>query len=159
VAWNSPGREIDQGEADDRGRKSLGYGGKKLFFAGVEDGDVGGGAGSYDGLTSRRTSFLPGPGLFHLLADGDFLKPARMRRASSCRGVIRDAAHGYGLTFSRLREVRVIWSFARGDDGIFVEEFVEVTETEEEEGVGVAVFTALYCCMRRCGGFGHGVGD
>jgi len=38
--------------------------------------------------------------------------------------------------------------FARGDYGVFVEEFVEVAETEEKEGVGVAVFTALYCCMR-----------
>jgi len=30
----------------------------------------------------------------------------------------------------------VIWSSREADDGIFVEEFVEVTETEEEEGVG-----------------------
>jgi len=74
------GREIDQGEADDRGGRVLRYGGEKIVFAGVEDSDVGGGAGSDDAGDFASDEFFAGPGC-SICSQMATLKPARMRRA------------------------------------------------------------------------------
>jgi hypothetical protein len=46
--------------------------------------------------------------------------------------------------------------FARGDDGVFVEKFVEIAEAKEEEGMGVAGFDRVVLLHEWGGGFGHG---
>src|SRR5208337_2262811 len=74
------GGEIHEGEADGGGCEVVRSGSEEVVFAGVEDGNVGGGAGSDDAETSRRTSFLPGPGC-SICSQMATLKPARMRRA------------------------------------------------------------------------------
>lgn len=48
-----------------------------------------------------------------------------------------DAAHGDGFGFVARGEGEL--EFAGGDDGVVVEELVEVAEAEEDEGVGVCV--------------------
>ncbi len=135
------------------------YGGEEIVLTGVENGDVGGSAGSYDAGDFAADEFFAGAGLFHLLADGDFETGADEAGDVAVGGVIRDAAHGYGLTFFAIAGGEGDLEFARGDDGVFVEEFVEVAEAEEEEGVGIAGFYRVVLLHERCGGFGHGVRD
>jgi len=56
----------------------------------------------------------------------------RGRCSCPAPGVIRgDAAHGLATFFFAIAGVRVDLEFARGRYGIFLEDFVEVTETEE----------------------------
>ena len=49
--------------------------------------------------------------------------------------MIGDAAHGNGALFVAGGEGDL--EFAGGDDGVIVEELVEVAHAEEDEGVGV----------------------
>ena len=150
------GGEIDEGEADGLGGGVLGDGGEEIIFAGVEDGDVGGGARGDDAGDFAADEFFAGAGLFHLFADGDFEAGADEAGDVAVGGVIGNAAHGDGLAFFAIAGGEGDLEFAGGDDGVFVEEFVEVAETEEEEGVGVARFDRVVLLHEGCGGFGHG---
>ena len=132
-----------------------GDGGQKIVFAGVEDGDVGGCAGSDDADDFAADDFLAGAGLLHLVADGDFEAGADQAGDVAVGGVIGNAAHGDGLAFFAIAGGERDLQFARGEHGVFVEEFVEIAEAEEQEGVGVAGFDRLVLLHQRCGGVGH----
>ena len=80
------------------------------------------GDGALDELTGTR--------LFELVADGDFLSGLEQSRQVTAGGVVRDAAHGRGLA-SGERDVED----GGGELGVLEEEFVEVAEPEEEQGV------------------------
>ena len=50
------------------------------------------------------------------------------------------------------------FEFARGEDGVFEEELVEIAEAEEQEGVGDLLFDGVVLPHQRRGGVGgHGV--
>jgi hypothetical protein len=70
--------------------------------------------------------------------------------------VVGDATHGNGLAFFAIARGEGDLKFAGGDDGVFVEEFVEIAEAEEEEGVRVAGFDRVVLLHEWGGGFGHG---
>jgi hypothetical protein len=55
-------------------------------------------------------------------------------------GVIRNAAHGNGLTLFAVAGGESDLEFARGDHRVFVEEFVEIAEAEQEQGLRIAGF-------------------
>jgi len=55
-------------------------------------------------------------------------------------GVIGDAAHRNGLAFFAVAGSEHDLQFAGGEHGVFVEEFVEIAETEEQQRVRVARF-------------------
>src|SRR2546430_16152752 len=93
------GGEIDVGEAYGRAGRMFGDGGQEIIFAGVENGDVGGGAGGDDADNFATNKFLAGAGLLHLIADGDFEAGADAAGDVAVSGVVRNAAHGDGLAF------------------------------------------------------------
>ena len=132
-----------------------GDGGKKIIFAGVEDGDVGGGARRDDANDFAADDFFAGAGLLHLIADGDFEAGADQAGDVAVGGVIRNAAHRNGLPFFAIARGQRDLQFARGEHGVFVEQFVEIAEAEEEEGVRIAGFDRLVLLHQRCGGVGH----
>src|SRR5208283_3010635 len=150
------GGEIHEGQADDGERGIVGGGGEEIVFAGVEDGDVGGGAGSDDAGDFAANKLFAGAGLLHLFADGDFEAGADEASEIGIGGVVRNATHGNGLAFFAIAGGEGDLKFAGGDDGVFVEEFVEIAETEEKEGVGVAGFDRVVLLHEWGGGFGHG---
>ena len=49
----------------------------------------------------------------------------------------------------------MIWEFSGSEDGVFVEEFVEIAKAEEKESVGIAGFDALVLLHQGRGGVGH----
>jgi len=152
------GGKVDEGEADVvavAAGSVLGNGGEEIIFAGVEDGNVGGGAGGDDARNFAAHEFLAGAGLLHLFADGDFEAGADKAGDVTVSGVIRDAAHGDGLALFAIAGSEGDAEFASGDDGVFVEEFVEVTETEEQQGMRVASLHGVVLLHQGCGGFGH----
>ena len=150
------GGKIHEGEADEIGSGVLGNGGEEIIFAGVEDGDIGGGAGGDDAGDFAADELFAGAGLLHLFADGDFEAGADEAGDVAVGGVIRDAAHGDGLAFFAIAGGKGDLEFAGGDDGVFVEEFVEIAEAEEEEGVRVAGLYGVVLLHQGGGGVGHG---
>jgi len=90
------------------------------------------------------------------ITTGDFEAGANEARDVAVGGVIGDAAHGNGLALFAIAGGEGDLELAGGDDGVFVEEFVEVAKAEEKEGVGVAGFDRVVLLHEGCGGFGHG---
>ena len=130
--------EIHDGEADEGGGGILRDSGKEIVFASVEDGNVGGGAGSDDAGDLAANEFFAGARLLHLLADSDLEAGADEPGDVGVHGVIRNAAHGDRLALFAIARGESDLELARGDHGVFIEKFVEIAETEEEEGVGIA---------------------
>ena len=54
--------------------------------------------------------------------------------------MIGDAAHRNGLALFPIARSERDLQLARGEHGVFVEKFVEIAETEEEQGVRIARF-------------------
>ncbi len=96
-----------------------------------------------------------GAGLLHLFADGDFEAGADEAGDVNFRRRGRDAAHGHGLARFAVAGGEGDLQFARGDDGVFVEEFVEIAQAEEQQGVRVALLDRMILLHQRGGGFGH----
>ena len=130
-------------------------GGEEIILAGIEDGDVGGGAGGDDAGDFAANDLLAGAGLLHLFADGDFEAGANEAGEVNIDGVVRNATHGNGLALFAIAGGEGDLEFAGGDDGVFVEEFVEIPEAEEEQSVGVAGFDRVVLLHEWGGGFGH----
>ena len=87
-------------------------------------------------MTSRRTTRLRGLRVLHLVAHRDLEALAQQTLQVAAGGVVRHAAHGHGLRFVARGERQL--QLARGDDGVLVEELVEVAHAEEEQGVGMS---------------------
>ena len=128
---------------------------EEIVFAGVEDGAIGGGAWRDDADDFAADDFLAGAGRFHLIADGDLESGADQAGDVAVGGVIGDAAHGNGLALFAIARGESDLEFARSEDGVFVEEFVEIAEAEEQESVGIAGFDRLILLHQGCGGIGH----
>ena len=84
-------------------------------------------------VTSRRTSFLPGAGLFHLIADGDAIALADQTRDVAFGRMIGHAAHGDGRAFFLVARGEGDFEFARGGDGVVEEELVEIAQAEHQQ--------------------------
>ena len=70
--------------------------------------------------------------------------------------MVRDAAHGNGLAAFAIAGGERDLQFVGGDEGVLVEELVEVAEAEQEQGVGVVGFDRVILPHEWGGGFGHG---
>src|SRR5712692_5094449 len=132
------GGKIDESEADRRTGRVPCNRGQEIIFAEIEDADIGGGAGRNDANHFTTNKFLGWAWLLHLIADGDFETGTDQPRDVRFRGVIRHPAHRNGLAFFAIAGSEGDLQFARGDHGIFIEEFIEIAETEEQQGVRVA---------------------
>jgi hypothetical protein len=149
-------REIDESQADWGAGGVRGYRGEEIIFAGVEDGDICGGAGGDDADDFAADDFFSGAWLLHLIADGDFESGADQASDVAFGGVVGDAAHGDGLAFFAIAGGERDLQFAGGEDGVFVEEFVKVAQAEEQEGVGITGFDRLVLLHQWCSGIRHG---
>lgn len=125
-------------------------------FFGLDLAGFDGGAGGDDAGEGAFDQF-PGLGGFNLFAEGDFLPGGEDFGDVALGGVVRDAGH------------RVIVAAGQGDaedagseNGIFVKQLVEITQAEEEEGVGRQVFPYRHVLLHHRGQFGflrHGDED
>src|SRR5256885_2386312 len=129
--------------------------GKKIIFAGIEDGDIGGGAGGDDPDNFAANDFFAGAGLLHLIADGDFEAGADEACNVAIGSVIRNAAHGNGLALFAIAGGQSDLQLAGGEHGVFVKQFVEIAEAEEQKRVGIAGFDVVVLLHQGCGGVGH----
>ena len=149
------GREIYVGKTNWRTGRVRGHGGEKIIFASVEDRDIGRRSGCDDPDDFATHDFLSGARLLHLIANGDLESGANEAGDVALGRVIWDAAHRNGLAFFAIPRGQHDLQFAGREDGVFVEEFVEIAQAEQEQCVGVARFDCLVLLHQRCGGIGH----
>ena len=84
-------------------------------------------------MTSRRTSFLPGPGCFHLLADGDLVPGANQPRDVVLGRVVGNAAHRHGLALLLVARGEGDLQDARREDRVVVKKLVKVAQAEQQQ--------------------------
>jgi len=149
------GGKIDESEADRRTGRVPRNGGQEIVFADIEHPDVRCRAGRDDANYFPANEFFAWAGLLHLIADSDFETGADQPRDVGFGGVIRHAAHGNGLAFFAIAGSQGDLQFPRGDHGIFIEEFVEIAETEEQQGVRVARLDGVILLHQRCSWLAH----
>ena len=87
-------------------------------------------------VISRLTSFLASARIFHLVADGDAVALLDEARDVAFGGVVGDAAHGDGRALFLVARGERDFELARGDDGVFEEQLVEIAQAEHQQGVG-----------------------
>src|SRR3984957_8407120 len=148
-------RKINESQADGRAGRVCCDGCQEIVLTRIENGAVGGGSRRDDADDFATDDFLAGTGRFHLIADGDLESCADETRDIAVGGVIRDAAHGNRLALFAIARRECDLEFARCEDCVFVEQFVEIAEAEEKESVGIAGFDRLILLHQRCGGIGH----
>ncbi len=95
------------------------------------------------------------PRILHLLADGDLEALANQLGNVVVGGVIGHAAHGNGSALFFVARGERDLQLARGDHRIFEEKFVEVTQAEEEERIGMLFLDRGILPHQRCGGLAH----
>jgi len=149
------GGEIDEREADGVAAGIFRYGGEKVVFARVKDGDIGGRAGSDDADDFAADEFFAGTGLLHLIANSDFESGADEAGDVCVRSVVGDPAHRDRLALFAIARSESDVQFAGGDHGVFVEQLVEIAEAEEQEGVRIARLDGVILLHERCGGVAH----
>ncbi len=126
------GGKIDVGQADGRAGGVRGHRGEKIIFAGVENGPIGRRARGDHANDFAADDFFAGAGLLHLIANGNLETGADQAGDVAVGGVVGDAAHRNRLTLFAIARGQGDLQFAGGEDGVFVEQFVEIAETEEE---------------------------
>ena len=133
------GGETEEGEAGDAGsgagitcrnsREPV-----RLFGA---EGGVGVGARGEDACDFASDEFFGELGIFDLLTESDAVALAEETLDVLLGGVVGDAAHGL-LSFAVARGEGEL-QLARGDDGVLVEELIEVADADEHQAVGVGL--------------------
>lgn len=121
------GGEIDEGEAE--AGADAGDGGEVVMTFRGEEAFVGVGAGAED-LGDGALDEFARAGFLDLVADGDLASGLEEAGDVGLGGMIGQAAHGDALALGEGEVEEGGAGF-----GIFEEEFVEVAEAEEEEGV------------------------
>src|ERR1700674_556298 len=116
----------------------FGDGREEIVFTGFEKGAIGGGTRCDDAHDFGAYELFAWAGQLHLIADCDFEANANQPRDVALSGVVRDTTHGNRLAFFAVSRGERDLEFARGNDRVLVEKFVEVTEAEEQQGVRVA---------------------
>ena len=77
-------------------------------------------------------SFLDG---LHLIANGNLVSLAQQPRDVAVCGVIGNSAHGNGIVAVFVASGKRNFQFARGSYGVIEEEFVEIAQPEEQQGI------------------------
>src|ERR1017187_3238703 len=131
-----------------------GDGGEVVVFVRAQGEGIGGRAGRDDARDLPLDQLLGDGGIFHLVADGYAVALLDESRDVAFRGVIGDAAHGDGRAFFLVAGGEGDLQLARGEDGVFKEELVEIAEAEEEEGVGHLLFDGVVLPHQRGGSVG-----
>ena len=149
------GGKIDESKTDGRTRGMFGDGREETVFTGVEEGAVGSCTWCDDAHDFTAHEFFAGAGLFHLIANGDLEPGADQPRDIAFGSMVGNAAHGNGLALFAVARGQRDLEFARGDDRVFVEEFVKITQAEEQQGVRIARLNGVILLHQRCGGFAH----
>src|SRR5579875_1651766 len=116
---------------------------------------IGGGAGGDDAGYFTANEFFAGAGLFHLLADGNAVAALDEAGDVAVGGVVGDAAHRDGVAVFLITGGEGDFEFARGGDGVVVEELVEIAQAEEEERSGNLFFGSLVLPHERRRGLRH----
>jgi len=116
----------------------LGDGCEKIVFASVEEGDVGGGTRRDDTHDFAANELFARSGLLHLIANRDFEAGADQARDVAFGGVVWNAAHGNRLPLFAVARGESDLKLARGDDRVFVEQFVEIAQAEEQQACDTA---------------------
>ena len=104
-----------------------------LAEAGIDCGARGQDSGNF-----AANDLLGELGVLHLLADGNPETFAQQPLKVAFRRVIRDTTHWDGAF--TVAGGKGDLQLSRGDDCVVVEELVEVTHSEEEQGVGILRF-------------------
>ena len=112
-----------------------GDGGEVVILVRTQSEGVRGGAGSDDAGDLAPDQFLGGGGIFHLVADGHAVALLDQARDVTFGGVVGHAAHGDGRAFFLVARGEGDFELARGDDGVFEEQLVEIAQAEKQEGV------------------------
>ena len=86
-------------------------------------------------VSSRFTSFLASLRVFHLVADGHAVALLDQPRDVAFGRVVRHAAHGDGRAFFLVARGERDFQLARGDDGVFEEQLVEIAQPEHQQRV------------------------
>ena len=128
-------------------------GGEKIVFIGTE-GRIGGGSGSQDASDFATDDLLRDFRVFHLLADGDLEPLANQLGDVAFGGVIGHATHGDGDPFFLIARGQRDLKFARRDDGVLEEEFVEVPKPKKEQCVGMVLLDGSVLPHQGSAGFG-----
>ena len=115
---------------------------------------IGGGAGRDHARDFALDQFLGERGIFHLVADGYAVALLNEARDVAFSGVIGDATHGDGCALFLVAGGEGDLQLARGEDGVFEEELVEIAEAEEEKGVGHLLFDGVVLPHQRGGWVG-----
>ena len=95
------------------------------------------------------------PGIFHLLADGDFESLADELRDVSFSRMKRHAAHGNGHAFFLVAGGQCDLQFARRDNRVVKEKLVKIAQTEKQQGSGMVFFDGGVLPHQRRGRLGH----
>jgi hypothetical protein len=97
---------------------------------------VGRGAGRDDARDFAAHQLLARAGFFHLVADGHAIAAPDQPRDVAFGRMIRHAAHRDGRAFFLVARGERDFEFARGRDGVFEEELVEIAEPEHQQRAG-----------------------
>lgn len=111
-----------------------------VVLTGTQKRRFGGGARRHNPREFPFYELLGETRIFHLIADRHAVTALNEPGDISLGGVIGNAAHGDGLTFLLVTGGQCDLKFPRGGDGIFVEELIEVTEPEHQQGIGSLLF-------------------
>src|SRR5689334_15898807 len=147
--------EVQIGQADGHTGITAGDCSEEGVFLRLEDVQIRGRAGRDDPYHLAAHQTLAGAGLLHLIANGDLVAGAQEAGDVSFRRVKRDAAHGNGLAALAIAGSEGNLKFLGGNQGVLVEEFIEVAQTKQEQRVRVALLDGLILPHQRRGGFNH----
>ena len=146
------GGKVEGGEAD--ALSSLRDGGEKIVFFGAERG-IGRCARGDDASDFSPHQLLRHSRVFDLLADGDLEALADQLRDVAFGGVMGDAAHRDGDAFFFVARGERDLQFFGGEDGVVEEEFVEISQAEEQQGAGMLLLDGGILPHQRRGRLGH----
>ena len=130
---------------------------EKIVFAGRQDVGVGDSAGRDDARDFALHELHTFLRRFHLIADGDLVAFPEQAGDVAVGSVIGNTAHRHGIVAILVAGSQRDFEFARSGDGVFEEEFVEVTKTKQEQGIGRFLFYGMVLPHHRGEIFVHGL--
>ncbi len=149
-------RHVQGGQAHPRAPKMNGD--EVMGALGVQQGIVEHRAGGDDPDDVAFHQPLGLPGIFHLLANGDFLSGLDQFGDVKVGGVMGDSAHGDGMGLVFVPRRQGDLQEAGSHLGVFVEHLVEIPHPEKKNGVGMLLLDALVLLHHRGIVFGNRLG-
>ena len=146
------GGKIESGEAC--ALSSLRDGREKIIFFGAQRRICRGAWGDDAGDLSSH-QFLRNSRILNLLADGNLETLADQLRDVALGGVVRHTAHRNGDTFLFVARGEGDLQFFCGQNGIVEEEFVEISQAEEQQGAGMLLLDSGILPHQRRGRLVH----